>query len=64
MVQKWSEDQRKVIYLTSNQPLQFSSNTWFYKMMPSMNQWLEDINATTSSYSTGLESSFVLLSGK
>lgn len=40
---KCSEDQRKVIYLTSNHPLQFSSNTWFYKVMPSMNQWLEDI---------------------
>ena len=40
---KITEDTRKVIYLLPSQPLKYASNTWIYKTMPTMNQWLKDI---------------------
>ena len=40
---KITEDSRKVIYLLPSQPLKYASNTWIYKTMPTMNQWLKDI---------------------
>lgn len=40
---KITEDSRKAIYLLPPQPLKYASNTWIYKTMPTMNQWLKDI---------------------
>lgn len=40
---KYLEDERKIIYLTPNHPLRFDSNTWIYKKMPTMSQWIEDL---------------------
>lgn len=42
--EKFLEDEHKIIYLTPKHPLRFDSNTWVYKTMPSMSQWLEDID--------------------
>ncbi|MBL7639483.1 GNAT family N-acetyltransferase [Staphylococcus saccharolyticus] len=41
--QQWSKDSRKIIYLTPHQPLQYASNTWIYQLVPTMTQWLKDI---------------------
>ena len=38
---KITEDSRKAIYLLPPQPLKYASNTWIYKTMPTMNQWLK-----------------------
>ena len=40
---KYSEDNRKIIYLTPGHPLKFDSNTWIYKKMPTISQWTEDL---------------------
>ncbi|KYH15347.1 acetyltransferase [Staphylococcus kloosii] len=37
------EDDNKLIYLTPSEPIVYVSNYWIYKQMPSVKQWVNDI---------------------
>lgn len=39
----YSEDERKIIYLTSSEPLKYDTNKWVYKKVPTIAQWYEDM---------------------
>ncbi|WP_235980490.1 GNAT family N-acetyltransferase [Staphylococcus durrellii] len=42
------EDNKKLIYLTPSEPIVYSSNNWIYKAMPSLEQWLADIETQST----------------
>ncbi|WP_436854738.1 GNAT family N-acetyltransferase [Staphylococcus caeli] len=44
----YSDDQRKTIYLTPNEPLVYDTNKWIYKTMPTLETWKVDQSAQLS----------------
>ncbi|SCS71862.1 GNAT family N-acetyltransferase [Staphylococcus caeli] len=44
----YSDDQRKTIYLTPNEPLVYDTNKWIYKTMPTLETWQVDQSAQLS----------------
>lgn len=46
------EDDYKLIYLTPSEPIIYASNYWAYKKMPSLEQWLIDIEIQSKMHRT------------
>ncbi|WP_229294252.1 GNAT family N-acetyltransferase [Staphylococcus kloosii] len=42
------EDDNKLIYLTPSEPIVYVSNYWIYKQMPSVKQWVNDIETQST----------------
>ncbi|MBF7030690.1 GNAT family N-acetyltransferase [Staphylococcus kloosii] len=42
------EDDNKLIYLTPSEPIVYVSNYWIYKQMPSIKQWVNDIETQST----------------
>lgn len=42
------EDDNKLIYLTPSEPIVYVSNYWMYKQMPSVKQWVNDIETQST----------------
>ena len=41
----YHEDKQKIIYLTPSEPLKYDTNKWFYKEMPTFDQWFKDMTS-------------------
>lgn len=41
--QRYLEDEQKIIYLTSSEPLKYDTNKWVYKTLPTLEQWHQDM---------------------
>lgn len=41
----YHEDKQKIIYLTPSEPLKYDTNKWFYKEMPTLDQWFKDMTS-------------------